>query len=379
MSQVVQTILQHSAHPEVLNCSLINKLWNFEAKSLLRSNRKTLARINSSTICKDLTRYAGDLEGMVVVPFTGLSITMKHRLFDFDSHQEFDEANLRLISTLIPIKFLLLKIEDGCELKAGLSNALKSIDLLVAAAAHQILELSIDMRLSDFLMIQSMINVSGFHQLQILKIDVKEDFNDSWGPFWTILGKIVSAAPSLGHIYYRTGSRKFYLQTREATFLQNLMNLLTEKGKVKLVIPELNSKVLAFPRNLFRCLAVQRSPPNKLVTDLETYETRRILLLNSQLMLTSASLDIFWVAKVIFDRIVVSQLVELEVSINFSKLSRQHPHLISLLLQKHAWRQCFPKLQNLKFGSKAEKNSEDFIQEFAAQFCAGTEEPDCKK
>ena len=75
----------------------------------------------------------------------------------------------------------------------------------------------------------------------------------------------------------------------------------------------------------------------------------------------------------------MSQLVELEVSINFSRLSRQHPHLISLLLQKHAWRQCFPKLQNLKFGSKAEKISEDFIQEFAAQFCAGIEVPDCKE
>ena len=218
--------------------SLVNKTWNFEAKSLLKARGNTVAiipdgrkwdlenepndccavknameewdggcypydapaplspateRQHSSTAgtgCEKLDRFAKSVEGMSVVPFLELNTQLKlHYHLSNSSPTLFDEFTMNNVAAKVTIPKMRVEIDDGSdyglrkgeeELKCerGLCcccNSVSFLNSVLSANAHQLVQLSVIVPGISTLNLESIANKScGFPQLKIFKFDGPE-------------------------------------------------------------------------------------------------------------------------------------------------------------------------------------------------------------
>ena len=343
--------MENFPDPQILSFTLVNKIWNFEGKSLLKTRGKLVCTIGrtttekssnqlpvtfqesnvlgedtntsaagakpNATACENLMEFARDLEGLSVVPFFGLNINIE--MTHPGSCPDSVGSAISTVTSAVPIRMLSFDTGDGSgEVKANCQAFL------------------------FFKQIQS----SVFLQLKIFKVDY--DSSNVVQAELPLLKKIVGGAPNLEEFHFDS-FYKYQLRFGggEDTLLANVADEVLDGSKALLVRYTEPDEIPDPTKSYLNRLAVVHFGHGIMsnINESPHWDVKKVILENSRQTLVEARLEVSTLALILRHGLIFRNLRE--ISLEIPVWHHDHPEFMSKILCSESWKRCFPRLRTL--------------------------------
>ena len=192
-SVILRQIFVYLSLKDLKECCLVNKIWNFEARSYIRDFRDCVAQISGKKTCHRLSTFNQVVSEMTIVPIDGLKMTWSYcdqleckKLTEEDPTLFYGELLEKL-----PLKYLRIALPyhfepDDCPM-------VKFIITLLRESSNELQTLEVFPIPPEFQNSFDQDWTPSFPKLRVLDLGEREGWTDSVG-FFT---KIINGAPNL--------------------------------------------------------------------------------------------------------------------------------------------------------------------------------------
>ncbi|CAG7821398.1 unnamed protein product [Allacma fusca] len=96
---ILHKIFSYLSKADLLNCSLVNLCWSFNARAALRK-RDCMAIINGKCSCQDIRNLCSTLQTSSNIPFNGLYFSNKYSLCLGGPHVNFTSEDINAFKNI---------------------------------------------------------------------------------------------------------------------------------------------------------------------------------------------------------------------------------------------------------------------------------------
>lgn len=367
--------------------SLVNKTWNYEAKSLLKARESVVAALGTSMIssslpaparreanvCEDLEKFATATETMNVIPYSGLKINFNPA--SCEPYPFISPFVTETVCSRVPMKILKFESCDPIIGSFHQANLYSGAELLVhclSISAKQLVEVSIVGSASLFLdCLGENVFRQEFPLLKSFHFDVADWDNDvHWSWLCNIIGSIGDSSPRLKQLDVGNSFCLYAHQNRkdgtDERLIEFCVTTALKQSKALLVwkVNPFEPAILSF--KCLRRLAVRKLCPYS--HSWKNYEAGLKIIRNSRQTLTSAACNIVSLAETLLDGMTFPNLTELALDVNFFCLREGFKVLRDGILDVNAWKRGFPNLKTLKFYTFEAAPEPEFLNKLEERF-----------
>ena len=113
--QILRQVLSNLTLHDLLTCSLVNKYWNYEARSILRDYRKCCIQLKTPDQCLELMNLSSRLPRMNVIPYNGLIIDVDVKEHFRCVHYPNVDTKYEFLLNYVPLRYLTVEWAGGGE------------------------------------------------------------------------------------------------------------------------------------------------------------------------------------------------------------------------------------------------------------------------